>query len=112
MSAILQALDERGAKWADLPFSADELGEILSCVVCTEPYYGGDSSRLPHETCIHGHTCCVDCYTRLTRGQAHTVTCPMCRTTTETPRGSSSTSGPVGAEGAEGPVGPMGAEGP
>jgi len=87
--AILQALDERGAKWADLPFSADELGEILSCVVCTEPYYGGDSSRLPHETCIHGHTCCVDCYTRLTSGvnsQAHTVTCPMCRTTTMTSR--------------------------
>jgi hypothetical protein len=83
---VLQALDERGSKWVDLPFSAEELGEVLSCVVCTDAYYGGDSSRLPHETCINGHTCCVDCYTRLTRGSAHTVSCPMCRTTTMTSR--------------------------
>ena len=83
---VAQALDERAGKWVDLPFTTEELGEIMSCVVCTEPYYGGDSSRLPHETCIHGHTCCVDCYARLTRGLTGEVTCPMCRQTTATSR--------------------------
>jgi hypothetical protein len=83
---LLQALDERSGKWMDLPFGSEELGEVLCCVVCTEPYYGGDSTRLPHETCIHGHTCCVECYARLTRGAAHSVTCPMCRTATMTSR--------------------------
>ncbi|NDC40632.1 MAG: hypothetical protein EBZ77_03635 [Chitinophagia bacterium] len=83
---IAQALDDRAGKWVDLPFAADELGEIMSCVVCTEPYYGDDASRLPHETCVHGHTCCVDCYARLNRSSIGTVSCPICRTSTSTSR--------------------------
>jgi len=83
---IAQALDDRAGKWVDLPFAAEELGEIMSCVVCTEPYYGEDSARLPHETCVHGHTCCVDCYARLARSAVGCVACPMCRTSTATSR--------------------------
>jgi hypothetical protein len=83
---IAQALDDRAGKWVDLPFAPDELGEIMSCVVCTEPYYGDDAARLPHETCIHGHTCCVDCYARLARSSVGAVSCPICRTSTATSR--------------------------
>jgi hypothetical protein len=83
MALVLECLDDAGT-WHRLPLGAESLADMLTCPICTEAYYTGEPTRLPHTTCRAGHTCCVECFERLPRQLLALTSCPSCRQTTPT----------------------------